>query len=104
MTSVKRYVSILPITSLADLTFKASTDERYQQLAILGCRSLDCFGVRTFEHAMEKLHCMGNLQNGCKFMLPYINENCNKILVTRKSKIKAKSPSVSTLIKKKQAH
>lgn len=79
---------ITPVTSLADLEFKAKTDKRYEQLAILGCKSVT-YGnsrIKTYKNAIKKLHQIAVESKSfyqdshcCDFIMQYINSNSNKI-------------------------
>lgn len=46
---------IEPITSLADLEFRAKTDNSYKKLAVLGLNSFG-FTYKSYSHAIKKLH------------------------------------------------
>ena len=90
-------MTINKVTSLADLEFKAKTDRHYQQLAILGCRSLDYNSrVKTYPAAIRRLHAiaLGNNPDSCETVIHHVNQNCNKI--------KPEKDPVSVLVKKKE--
>ena len=90
-------MTIKQVTSLADLEFKAKTDRHYQQLAILGCRSLDYNSrVKTYPAAIRRLHkiAFDNNPDSCSAVIHHVNQNCNKI--------KPEKDPVSELIKKKE--
>ena len=90
-------MTIKQVTSLADLEFKAKTDRHYQQLAILGCRSLDYNSrVKTYPAAIRRLHKIAfeNNPESCSQIIEYVNQNCNKI--------KPEQDPASVLAKKKE--
>ncbi len=89
-------MTIPPVTSLADLEFKAKTDRHYQQLAILGCRAWGGSNVKLYSTAIKRLHAIsvGCNPNSCKVVIGHVNEKCNKI--------KPEKDPVSELIKKKE--
>lgn len=81
-------MTITPVTSLADLEFKVKTDKHYEQLAILGCKSIT-FGasrIKTYKYAIKKLYEIAEangtstMSNGCGFIMTYLNQNCNRIV------------------------
>jgi len=74
-------MTIPPVTSLADLEFKAKTDRHYQQLAILGYNSIEHANVKLYSTAIERLHKMA-VSYGygvCVPIIKYVNLQCNKI-------------------------
>ncbi len=90
-------MTITKVTSLADLEFKAKTDRHYQQLAILGCKSLDYNScVKTYPAAIRRLHKIAfeNNPECCSAVIHHVNQNCNKI--------KPEQDPVSVLVKKKE--
>ena len=90
-------MTINKVTSLADLEFKAKTDRHYQQLAILGCKSLDYNSrVKTYPAAIRRLHKIAfeNNPECCSAVIHHVNQNCNKI--------KPEQDPVSVLVKKKE--
>jgi len=90
-------MTIKPVTSLADLEFKAKADKHYEQLAILGCKSLDWNSrIKTYPAAIKKLHqvAVNHDPNSCQAVIYHVNSGCNKI--------KPIKDSVAELIKKKE--
>ncbi len=89
-------MTIKPVTSLADLEFKAKTDKHYQQLAILGCRTWDGSRIRLYSTAIKKLQesSVGYNPHSCQSIVKVINESCNKI--------KPEKDTATILIKKKE--
>ena len=80
-------MTIKAVTSLADLEFKAKTNKRYQQLAVMGCRSIE-WGLRknvAYTTAMEKLHkfSIENDPESCDYVVDIINRNRHRIKVEK---------------------
>lgn len=90
-------MTIKPVTSLADLEFKAKTDPYYRQLAILGCKSLiwNC-NIKTYPNAIKKIHeiSIGNNPESCDETICYIN--------VYRDKIKPEKDILTELLKKKE--
>jgi len=79
-------MTIEPVTSLADLEFKAKADKHYEQLAVLGCKSI-MYGtcrIRTYKNAIKKLHEIAVANRGyadsCQFIMKHVNSNCHRIV------------------------
>lgn len=89
-------MTIKPVTSLADLEFKAKTDKHYQQLTILGCAELGYPNIKVYANAIKRLHKISINHNpdSCQTVINYVNRNCNRI--------KPEKNKVSELMKKKE--
>ena len=88
-------MTIKPVTSLADLEFKAKNDKNYQQLAILGCRLLRST-CKTYTGAIKKIYqiSLEHDPDSCTDVINILNKNCDKIKPQKKkiTKLSKKSP------------
>ncbi len=89
-------MTIKPVTSLADLEFRAKTDKHYQQLAILGCRSWEGSNVKLYSTAIKRIHdiAVNYNPNSCQTIVNHINSH--------RFSIKPEKDTVTELIKKKE--
>ena len=93
------FMTIDPITSLADLEFKAKTNKYYKQLAIIGCNQY-MFGnkkVRTYPAAIKALHIISinHNPNSCDAVVYGVNSYRDKIR-------EIKEPTSEELLKKQK--
>jgi len=78
-----------PVTSLADLEFKARTNKYYKQLAILGCDRIG-YNISNYERVMKRLHwCSVHWgYPSCEPIIQEINFCCNLIVEEKPSTVK----------------
>ena len=90
-------MTIPPVTSLADLEFKAKKSVYYKQLAVLGVQRIGYCGIKTYPSAIKRLHRIAVERDGstCDVVVYDINICCNRI--------KREENSASKSINKKKA-
>lgn len=78
-------MSLKAITSLADLEFKAKTDEHYQQLAILGAQSLGYHSAKDYQTAIEKLHycSLNHNPESCEAVVREVNHYLSHVKIVK---------------------
>jgi len=73
-------MTIAPVTSLADLEFKAKTDDNYKQLAILGCGGFG-YNVKLYTTAIKRLNTTSTSlsESSCSYVTREINYYRDKL-------------------------